>query len=177
MSGRIRCTDEFKNDAVCQVIDRGGYSVREVSQRLGVSNKSMYDWIKLYSKPDKERHCAAEQDSEIRRLRANLARVAEERDLKKSHGVLRARIQVKYAFIEARRSVFTIRTMWRMFKAHHSGFYAWLKAPLSNRAKNDVRLIELLKQAWQESGCVYGYRKIHDDLRSAGETCCPNRIA
>ncbi len=28
-----------------------------------------------------------------------------------------------------------------------------------------------------ESGCVYGYRKLHDDLRSLGETCCPNKIA
>ena len=64
-----------------------------------------------------------------------------------------------------------------MFRVHHSGFYAWLKAPLSKRAKDDGRLIELIKQAWQESGCVYGYRKIHDDLRSAGETCCPNRVA
>ena len=53
-----------------------------------------------------------------------------------------------YAFIEARRSIFTIRTMCRMFKVLRSEFYAWLKAPLSNRAKDDERLIELLKQAW-----------------------------
>ena len=24
---------------------------------------------------------------------------------------------------------------------------------------------------------MYGYRKIHDDLRSLGESCCPNRVA
>ena len=84
---------------------------------------------------------------------------------------------MKYAFIKDRRSVFSTRAMCRMFRVHHSGFYAWLKAPLSKRAKDDGRLIELIKQAWQESGCVYGYRKIHDDLRSAGETCCPNRVA
>jgi len=35
----------------------------------------------------------------------------------------------------------------------------------------------LIKGAWLESGCVYGYRKLHADLRSIGETCCPNRIA
>jgi len=76
-----------------------------------------------------------------------------------------------------RQSTFSVRAMCRMFKVHHSGFYAWLNAPLSNRAKDDDRLIGLIKQAWQESGCVYGYRKIHDDLRSLGETCCPNRVA
>ena len=27
------------------------------------------------------------------------------------------------------------------------------------------------------SGCVYGYCKLHDDLRSLGETCSPNKVA
>jgi len=67
--------------------------------------------------------------------------------------------------------------MCRILKVHHSGFYVWLKTPLSNRAKDDRRVTGLIKQAWLESGCVYGYRKIHDDLRSLGEKCCPNRIA
>ena len=40
MSG-IRFTDEFKRDAVAQVVDRG-YSVAEVSERLGISTKSLY---------------------------------------------------------------------------------------------------------------------------------------
>jgi hypothetical protein len=38
-------------DAVSQVTDRG-YSVKEVSGRLGVSTKSLYDWIKHYQKPE-----------------------------------------------------------------------------------------------------------------------------
>ena len=67
--------------------------------------------------------------------------------------------------------------MCRVLKVHHSGFYAWLKNPLSKRAKDNLRVTGLIKRAWLESGCVYGYRKIHDDLRSLGETCCPNRIA
>ncbi len=73
--------------------------------------------------------------------------------------------------------MFSIRAMCRTLKVHHSGFYAWLKAPLSKRAKDNHRITGLIKQAWLESGCVYGYRKIHDDLRSLGETCSPNRIA
>ncbi len=84
---------------------------------------------------------------------------------------------MKYAFIKEHRPVFSVRAMCRVFKVHHSGFYAWLKAPLSKRAKDDRRITGLIKQAWLESGCVYGYRKIHDDLRGLGETCCPNKIA
>ena len=64
-----------------------------------------------------------------------------------------------------------------MLRVHPSGFYAWLKQPLSRRAAEDARQTELLKEAWEDSGKVYGYRKLHDDLRDLGELCCPNRVA
>ncbi|MBL6941433.1 MAG: IS3 family transposase, partial [Rhodospirillales bacterium] len=67
--------------------------------------------------------------------------------------------------------------MCRILKVHHSGFYAWLKDPVSKKTKDDNRLIGLLKEAWLESGQVYGYRKLHDDMRSLGESCSPNKIA
>ena len=40
MSKGIRFTDEFKKDAVAQVVDHG-YAVREVADRLGISTKSL----------------------------------------------------------------------------------------------------------------------------------------
>ena len=49
--------------------------------------------------------------------------------------------------------------------------------PLSKCACEDKRQIGLLQTAWEESGKVYGYRKLHDDLLDHGETCCPNRVA
>lgn len=64
-----------------------------------------------------------------------------------------------------------------MLSVHFSGFYAWLKAPLCQRAIEDVRQTALIRQAWEDSGKVYGYRKLHDDLRDQGEDCSPNRIA
>jgi len=33
-----------------------------------------------------------------------------------------------------------------------------------------------IKQFWLESGCVYGYRKIHLDLRDTGQQCGVNRV-
>jgi len=82
MSKGIRYTEEFKRDAVSQVTDRG-YSVKEVSDRLGTSTKSLYDWIKQYSKPESLRVKETEETQENRRLRAELARVTEERDILK----------------------------------------------------------------------------------------------
>lgn len=84
---------------------------------------------------------------------------------------------MKYAFIKAHRSVFSICAMCRVLRVQRSGFYTWLKTPLSKRAKDSRRLTGLIKQAWLESGCVYGYRKIHDDLRCLGESLSPNRTA
>ncbi|MBA8878927.1 hypothetical protein FHW16_002645 [Phyllobacterium myrsinacearum] len=51
------------------------------------------------------------------------------------------------------------------------------KRPFSKRANECIRQTMLLKNAWHDSGKVYGYRKLHDDLRDQGETCCPNRVA
>ena len=84
---------------------------------------------------------------------------------------------MRYAFIKVHRPQFNVRAMCRMLRVHPSGFYAWLKRPFSKRAIEDKRQTELLKDAWEESGKVYGYRKLHDDLRDQGETCCANRVA
>tara|TARA_R110002012_G_scaffold313515_1_gene525168 strand:- start:203 stop:703 length:501 start_codon:yes stop_codon:yes gene_type:complete len=67
--------------------------------------------------------------------------------------------------------------MCRVLMVYFSGFYAWLKEPLSQRALEDARQTDLLQQAWTDSGKVYGYRKLHDDLLDQGETCSENRVA
>jgi putative transposase len=96
----------------------------------------------------------------------------------KSHGerVLRARVPMKYAFIRAHQAEFRVRAMCRVLRVHVSGFYALLKEPLSRRARDDARQTELIRQAWSESGKVYGYRKLADDLRDQGEQVSENRV-
>jgi transposase len=81
MSGK-RYTDEFKIEAVKQVTDRG-YSVADVAERLGVTTKSLYDWIKLYGESAEQYQAAKQRDEEVRRLKAELKRVTEERDILK----------------------------------------------------------------------------------------------
>lgn len=85
--------------------------------------------------------------------------------------------KVRYAFVAEHRTLFPVRAMCQCLRIQPSGFYAWLKNPLSKRAKEDARQTGLIRQAWEESGKVYGYRKLHDDLLDQGETCCPNRVA
>ena len=84
---------------------------------------------------------------------------------------------MRYAFVAKHRPLFSVRAMCRCLRIHPSGFYAWFKNPLSTRAQEDARQTELIRTAWTDSGKVYGYRKLHDDLLDQGETCCPNRVA
>ena len=79
-----RYSSEFKDEAVRQVLDRG-YSVAEVSERLGVSAHSIHKWVKAI-KPDKSEEQATELNAakrEILKLRAELRRTEEERDILK----------------------------------------------------------------------------------------------
>ena len=106
MIGKANFSDEFKRDAVDQFTERG-YRVAEVSERLGVSQHSLYAWMRQFAKRPED----------------------------------------------------------------------GAKNPLSRRVKEGNRQTNLLRQAWEESGKVYGYRKLHDDLLDQGETCCPNQVA
>ena len=83
---------------------------------------------------------------------------------------------MKYDFIKAHKQQFRVQAMCRVLDVHPSGYYAWLKRPLSRRAREDGRQMGLVKQSWFESGCVYGYRKVHDDLRELGERCGKHRV-
>jgi transposase len=74
-------SDDFKHDAVHQITKRG-YSVSDVSQRLGVSTHSLYAWVKRYSK-SAGKSLGEDHSAEIRRLKLELARVTEERDILK----------------------------------------------------------------------------------------------
>jgi len=73
-------SDEFKRDAVAQITERG-YPVAEVSKRLGVGPHSLYAWKKKFSKSCDP--IESDQAAEIRRLKQELARVTQERDILK----------------------------------------------------------------------------------------------
>jgi len=84
---RRRFTEEFKVEAVKQVTERG-YSVADVSERLGVSTKSLYLWLR------KTKGTGGQKDGsqvEIARLKAELKRVEEERDILKKAAAYFAR--------------------------------------------------------------------------------------
>jgi putative transposase len=84
---------------------------------------------------------------------------------------------VRYAFIRDHEALHAVRRLCRLLEVHPSGYYAWRSSPASHRAREAQRLLGLIKQFWLESGGVYGYRKIHDDLLEFGERCGKHRVA
>ena len=88
--------------------------------------------------------------------------------IKTSRGVLRKAVRLRYAFIRDNARCWPVRLLCRVLGVHPSGFYAWLQQPHSQRHQTDLRLTGQIKQFWLESGCVYGYRKIHLGLRVCG---------
>ena len=81
-----RYTNEFKVEAVKQVVDRG-YSVASVASRLGMTTHSLYAWVKKYGPDSAEHNAQAAEAAEIKRLKKELKRVTDERDILKKAAV------------------------------------------------------------------------------------------
>lgn len=77
-------TAEFRAEALKQITERG-HSVQDVAKRLGVSDKSLYLWLKQQREQSHPVHHAGDDalKLEINRLKAELKRTTEERDILK----------------------------------------------------------------------------------------------
>lgn len=83
---------------------------------------------------------------------------------------------MRYAFIREQQVQHAARTLCRMMRVHPSGYYAWLATPQSRRRREDEALLGHIKHSWLESGGVYGYRKVHTDLRELDIGCGKHRV-
>ena len=51
------------------------------------------------------------------------------------------RVRPAYEFIKTHRDRYSVQTMCRVLGVAPSGYYEWLQEPLSNRAREDARLL------------------------------------
>ena len=81
---RAKYTPEFKEEAVRQVIDKG-YPVVDVAKRLCIGDQILYKWVKKFK--DTNQPVAIDDmksmQAELNRLKAELRRTTEERDILK----------------------------------------------------------------------------------------------
>ena len=67
--------------------------------------------------------------------------------------------------------------MCTVLKVHPSGYYKWLKQPVSNLEEENNKLLEHIKSAYKESNGIYGYRNIHKDLKASNIHVNKKRVA
>ena len=63
---------------------------------------------------------------------------------------------MKYAFMQAHQIEFRLTSMCRVLKVHRSGYYAWLREPLSPRAKANEKLTNQIREFYDQSMGIYG---------------------
>jgi len=80
---RTKYTAEFKKEAVKQVIDKG-HTVVDVAKRLGIAEGVLYTWVSKFKKADEpESNDLKAMQAEMAKLKAELRRTTEERDILK----------------------------------------------------------------------------------------------
>jgi transposase len=81
---RAKYTSEFKEEAVRQVVDKG-HSVVDVAKRLSIGDQILYKWVKKfkYANEPVAIDDMKSMQAELNRLKAELRRTTEERDILK----------------------------------------------------------------------------------------------
>ena len=64
-----------------------GHSIPDVARRLGITTKSLYNWRTRYGDNAPEYEANQAQEGELKRLKAELKRVTQERDILKEAAV------------------------------------------------------------------------------------------
>ena len=149
MSGK-RYPEEFKIEAVKQVVDRG-YSVASVATRLDITTHSLYAWIKKYGPDSSTNKEQSDAQAEIRRLQKELKRVTDERDILKK-AALDVRLPEQFSIIGKLRARYPVATLCHVFGVHRSSYKYWKNRP----EKPDGRRAVLRSQVLELHGISHG---------------------
>src|SRR5690606_11566912 len=82
-----------------------------------------------------------------------------------------------FEFVKAHQADFPVRMMCRVLGLSPSGYYAWLKRPVSARAARDADLVVKIRQAHEDNRSVYGRPRIFAELKEQGERVGQKRVA
>jgi len=84
---------------------------------------------------------------------------------------------VRFAVIDEHRDEFRLEPMCKAFLVSPSGYHSWRKRPLSERRKDELRLVEVIDRVHRKSNETYGSPRIHAVLSNDGETCSEDKVA
>ncbi|MHB8829137.1 MAG: IS3 family transposase [Syntrophales bacterium] len=191
-----RYTREFREEAV-KMVAEGSLSSLEVSRRLSLPKSTLERWIRVSKKGalgqiGKGQRPLTELEQELARVKRELSLAKMERDiLKKAAGVLCQRVAARYAVIKELRLIYPVLLLCRVLEVTKSGYYAWIRRPLSIRQKEEERLAleiraahnrtrqtdgpERLQRDLADNGIIVGVHRIKRIRKELGLRCCQKR--
>ena len=84
---------------------------------------------------------------------------------------------MRFGFIAAHRGIWPVLWMCEVLEVTRGGFYAWLKRAPSRRARDDERVLVLVRRSFAESDSTYGVQRVWDDLKAWCIDCGRERLA
>ena len=177
---RRKFSREFKLEAVKLVRERG-VAVSQAARDLDLHENVLRKWVREQQadpgsafpghgvmKPGQQ---------EIERLRRELARMKAERDIqKKSGGLLRQGLDMRFEFVAKHRGIWPVSWICGALGVSRSGFHAWLVRAPSARARSDEEFGARVRASFISSYRTYGARRVWHDLLAEGLSCGLHRI-
>ena len=181
-TSRARYTLEFKQEAV-RLVDNG-QSIAAVARTLGVLDQTP---VQLGQGPSSgQAHRRGQQSAGERRADGNQpaagragAREDGARHSGKSDGVLRKRVDLKYAFIQRHCRMWPVSVQCRVLQVSAAGYHAHLARRASGaqrRHLSDEALLVHIKALHAETRGAYGWPRIWRELVARGIRVGKDRV-
>ncbi len=82
-----------------------------------------------------------------------------------------------FKFIDAEKAYYPISLLCRILKVSRSGYYGWKDHSPSKRDRENAALTEKIREIHNRSRRIYGYPRVHAELRALGVRCSRKRVA
>jgi len=164
-----RYTREFRRELVA--LHRAGRSIPELSREFGPTPWTIALWVK-----QDDRDAGGGDGGPTTSEREELARLRREnkrfevgaRNTGKSRGLVRpgdrTEFEELFEFVRANQDTYPVGVMCRLLRVSKSGFYAWMKRPMSAHTRADVRLTAVIRAIHEYSKGTYGAPRVHAEL-------------
>ncbi|MBY0594977.1 IS3 family transposase, partial [Bacillus bingmayongensis] len=145
-------------------------SVKELSSEYGVSEVTIYKWIKKYSPIttiDEEEMTL----EDLKQMQKEMLRLKEENEIfKKGYGHIRKKIKDTelHQFIDYQKETYSVHMMCQTLRIARSSYYQSQRKTGSKRSRENKELTQKIIQIHQDSEERYGAPKIHQILLEQG---------
>ena len=82
-----------------------------------------------------------------------------------------------FKFIDAEKAYYPTSLLCRILKVSRSGYYGWKDRSPSKRDRENAALTKKIREIHNRSRRIYGYPRVHAELRALGVRCSRKRVA